>query len=92
MATHLSGDQIDFDERLARLREIISNGEKLQLEGQKLQAERLKLEAERLRIEAERLKTGVYTRITPFATVFQGLIAIAALLGAGAAIAKLFFP
>ncbi|UZK67540.1 hypothetical protein [Sphingomonas sp. M1-B02] len=92
MATHIGSDQFDFDERLARLREIMSNSEKLQLEGQKLQAERLKLEAERLRIEAERLKAGVDTKILPFATVFQGLIAIAALLGAGAAIAKLFFP
>ena len=92
MATQLSGEQADLDERLVRLREIISNSEKLQLEGQKLQAERLKLEAERLRIEAERLKAGVETRIVPFATVFQGLIAVAALIGAGAAIAKLFFP
>ena len=92
MATQLGGDQIDFDERLARLREIMSNSEKLQLEGQKLQAERLKLEAERLRIEAEQLKTGLDTKIVPFATVFQGLIAVAALIGAGAAIAKLFFP
>ena len=32
------------------------------------------------------------TKAVPVATVFQGLIAIAALLGAGAAIAKLFFP
>ena len=90
MATHLDGDQFGLDERLARLREIIENSEKLQLEGQKLQAERLKLESERLKIEAERLKTGVDTRVLPFATVFQGLIAVGALLGAGAAIAKLF--
>ncbi len=92
MATHLGSDQFASDERMARLHEIIENSEKLQLERQKLQAERLKLEAQRLRIAAERLKTDVDTRIVPFATVFQGLIAIAALIGAGAAIAKLFFP
>ena len=37
-------------------------------------------------------KTRADTKVVTLATVFQGLIAIAALLGAGAAIAKLFFP
>ena len=92
MATHLGGDQFDSDERFARLREIINNSEKLQLEGQKLQAERLKLEFERLRMEAERVKAGVETDLMPRAMIFQAMLATAALLGAGAAIAKLFFP
>ena len=91
MATYLGSDQFDTDERLARLREIINNSEKLQLEGQKLQAERLKLEAERLRIEAEKLKAGVETDLMPRSMIFQAMLAAAALLGAGAAIAKLFF-
>ncbi|AJP72875.1 hypothetical protein [Sphingomonas hengshuiensis] len=41
---------------------------------------------------AEMQKTRIDTKIVSFATVFQGFIAVAALLGAGAAIAKLFFP
>ena len=99
MATQLTGEQADFDERLVRLREIINNSEKLQLEGQKLAAERLKLDAERLklegerlRIEAERVKTGVETDLMPRSMIFQAMLAAAGLLGAGAAIAKLFFP
>ena len=41
---------------------------------------------------AELQKTRVDTKVVTFATIFQGLIAIAALLGAGAAIGKLLFP
>ena len=41
---------------------------------------------------AEIQKTRADTKVVTVATVFQGLIAIAALLGAGAAIAKLIFP
>ena len=40
---------------------------------------------------AEMQTTRVDTKVVTFATVFQGLIAIAALIGAGATIAKLFF-
>ena len=91
MAT-LSPDQLDFDERQARLREILANSEKLQLEGQKLAFERNKLEAERLKMEAERMKTDREVGIITWVTIFQAMLATAALLGAGAAIAKLFFP
>ena len=46
------------------------------------------------RFSAETRKLIADAKVVPMATVFQGLIAIAALLGAGAgaAIAKLFFP
>ena len=99
MATQADPDSYDLDVRQARLREIVANAEKLQLEGQKLafernklDAERLKLEGERLKMEAERIKTGVETELMPRSMIFQAMLATAALLGAGAAIAKLFFP
>jgi hypothetical protein len=41
---------------------------------------------------AETRKLVAETRVLPLSTVFQGLIAIAALLGAGAALVKIFFP
>ena len=44
------------------------------------------------KISAETRKLFVETRVIPVSTVFQGFIAFAAVLGAGAAIAKLFFP
>ncbi|MFM9976498.1 MAG: hypothetical protein ACKVOP_00425 [Sphingomonadaceae bacterium] len=92
MATRLNPSDLDIQEQLARIREIGSNGEKLILESQKLQFERFKLEEERLKMEAERLKAGVETELFPRNMIFQAMLATAALLGAGAAIAKLFFP
>ena len=44
------------------------------------------------KFSAETRKIVAETRILPLATVFQAAIAFAAVLGAGAAIAKLFFP
>ena len=44
------------------------------------------------KFSAETRKLVAESRSISLATVFQGAIAIAALLGAGAAIAKLFFP
>jgi hypothetical protein len=44
------------------------------------------------KFSAETRKLVAESRTIPLSTVFQGFIAIAALLGAGAAIAKLFFP
>jgi hypothetical protein len=48
--------------------------------------------AEHDRIAAETRKLFAESRVVSVATIFQGFIAVAALLGAGAAIAKLFFP
>ena len=92
MATQSTSEQFDTDERLARLHEIVVNSEKLQLEGQKLSFERLKLDAERLKMDAERPKAGVETVMLPRTMIFQAMLATAALLGAGAAIAKLLLP
>ena len=44
------------------------------------------------KFSAETRKLVAESKSLSLATVFQGAIAIAALLGAGAAIAKLFFP
>ena len=44
------------------------------------------------KFSAETRKLVAESRTVTLSTVFQGFIAIAALLGAGAAIAKLFFP
>ena len=41
---------------------------------------------------AERKKLDAETEFMPRAMIFQAMLASAALLGAGAAIAKLFFP
>ena len=43
-------------------------------------------------ISAETRKLLAESRVVSYSTIFQGLIAVAALLGAGAAIAKLLFP
>ena len=44
------------------------------------------------KLSAETRKLVAEARTVSAATIFQGLIAVAGLLGAGAAIAKLFFP
>ena len=44
------------------------------------------------KFSAETRKIVAETKYLPLSTVFQGFIAAAALMGAGAAIAKLFFP
>ena len=43
-------------------------------------------------ISAETRKLLAESRVVSYGTIFQGFIAVAALIGAGAAIAKLFFP
>ncbi|MEH3038023.1 MAG: hypothetical protein PGN23_16275 [Sphingomonas adhaesiva] len=77
MATQPTGN-LDFEEQRMRIVRAIEEVEKMSAETRKLLAGANKVGAE--------------TKAVPFATVFQGLIAIAGLLGAGAAIAKLFFP
>jgi hypothetical protein len=51
-----------------------------------------KMNEETARLIQESRKIGQDTKVVPYATVFQGLIAVAALLGAGAALAKLLLP
>jgi hypothetical protein len=59
--------------------------ERIEAETRKLMAETNKLAAERLKLLAER-------EVLPWSMVFQAMLATAALLGAGAALAKLIFP
>jgi hypothetical protein len=51
-----------------------------------------KLVEDIVKSQTEREKITTEMKILPLATVFQGFIAFAAVLGAGAAIAKVFFP
>jgi len=78
MATQWEDDKAYLDERLARLRLAVEESEKFS--------------AETRRIVADMIKTQAETKILPWITIFQAMLATAALLGAGAAIAKLFFP
>lgn len=59
------------------------------LEEQLARIRRAREESEKF--SAETRKFVGETKFMPLSTVFQGLIAIAALLGAGGALAKLFF-
>ena len=77
MATHLDGP-IDLEEQLARIAQMRASTEKALIDIQKTRVDMDKVLAD--------------TRVVSVATAFQGLIAIAALLGAGAALAKFFFP
>ena len=73
------------------IRRLNRDSERLEAETRKLMAEATKLGAEQLKLSAERDKLHGDLRVMPYAAIFQGFIAIAAMLGAGAAIAKLFF-
>lgn len=85
MATTIEPKELDIQEQLARIRRMAA-------ESDKLYEERLKMEHERLKIERERLKIEAETKVISPNMIFQAMLATAALLGAGAAIAKLFFP
>ena len=78
MATQWDSDQGQVDERLVRLRLAMEETDKFS--------------AETRRIVADMIKTQAETKILPWSTIFQAMLATAALLGAGAAITKLFFP
>jgi hypothetical protein len=77
MATQLD-DPLDLKEQLARIDQMRASTEKAIADIQKT-----RVDIDKVQIE---------TKLITLATVFQGFIAIAALLGAGAALAKLFFP
>ncbi len=78
MATTPGKDSLDVDEQIARVSKLVEDIVKSQAETIKSQVETRKLIAE--------------TQYMPRAMAFQAMLATAALLGAGAAIAKLFFP
>ncbi len=69
---------LDYEEQRARIWRAFEEIEKISAETRKLLA--------------EANKVGIEARTVPYATIFQGAIALAGLLGAGAAIAKVFFP
>ena len=78
MATQLPPGDLDLQEQIARIRKTQEEVDKFAAESRKAVADMLKAQAE--------------VRVLPLSTVFQGAIAFAAILGAGAALAKLFFP
>ena len=65
---------------------------KLEAETRKMMAEASKLNGEQLKLSAERHELDADVELMPRSMIFQAMLATAALLGAGAAIAKLFFP
>ena len=65
--------------------------EELNRQSQRLEAETRKLLAEANKLMAEQLKFQAERELMPRTMIFQAMIAFAAILGAGAAIAKLFF-
>ena len=66
--------------------------EELHRQSARIEAETRKLMAESNKLAAERLKFETERELMPRSLIFQAMLATAALLGAGAAIAKLFFP
>ena len=74
------------------IEELNRQSARLDAETRKLMAEANKLAAERLKLDSERSKLQADTEFMPRAMIFQAMLATAALLGAGAAIGKLFFP
>ena len=92
MATVPERDTLDRDEWRAEVERSLVEITRSRAETVKLVAEAEKLMAERLRIGADKVKAGVEPDLLPRSMIFQAMLATAALLGAGAAIAKLFFP
>ena len=66
--------------------------EELNRQSARIEAETRKLMAETNKLAAERLKFDSERELMPRSMIFQAMIAFAAVLGAGAALAKLFFP
>lgn len=72
-----------------QIRQLNRDAAKLEAETRKLLAEADKLKAEKYKLAAESSKLERDTTRSPWLLLAQGLIAGAALLGAGAALAKL---
>ena len=78
MATQIDPKELDLQEQLARIRQMMDDSDRARAEQAKVIEERNKLLAE--------------VKFFPASLIFQAMLATAALLGAGAAIAKVFFP
>ena len=70
--------------------ELNRQSARIEAETRKLMAEAAKLNAEEYKLSAERSKLQTDKALSPWLLLAQGLIAGAALLGAGAALTKLF--
>ena len=70
--------------------EINRQSARLEAETRKLMAEASKLNAEQYKLSAERMKLETDARFSPWLFVVQCTLASAAIMGAGAALAKLF--
>ena len=85
MATQMDRNELDLQEQLARIRQMGANTDKAIADIQKT-----RVDIDKALVDMNKIVKD--TKITTFATVFQGLLAVAALIGAGAPIGKLFFP
>ena len=85
MATQPAAGPYDLDEQQTRIRKMDAEIAKALSDIQKT-----RVDIDKTRVDID--KVLLDARVVSFATIFQGLIAVAALLGAGAAMAKLFFP
>ncbi len=86
MATIPDSSIDDMNRQSARLEAESRN---LRAEAEKLNAEQYKLVAEQYKLEAEKSKLDRDKMLSPWLILAQGLIAGAALMGAGVALAKL---
>ena len=89
MATQPDDAKLDIEEQLARIARMRVETEKL-IEENRLARPQILADIEMTRIRTEKLIQE--TRLATPQTFFQGALAMAALIGAGAALAKLFFP
>lgn len=71
------------------IRQLNRDAAKLEAETRKLMAEAAKLNAEEYKLSAERYKLERDRNLSPWLLLAQGLVAGAALMGAGVALAKL---
>ena len=78
MASQADRGEIDLQEQLARIREMGAN------------TDRAILEAQKTRVDIEKVIRE--SKVIGWTTIFQSMLATAALLGAGGAIVKLIFP
>ncbi len=86
MATQLDRKELDLQEQIARIAKIQDDIDRTRAETVRMTT----IDHEKVLAEIARIRTE--TELLPRTMIFQALIAMAALLGAGAAIAKLFFP
>jgi len=86
MATVTEPSVDDLNRQSARLE---AESRKLRAEAEKFSAEQYKLVAEQYKLEAEKHKLDRDRMLSPWLILAQGLIAGAAIMGAGVALAKL---